>query len=951
MLNKLLLRQIQEYFGGLEGLPDNLTGFINAVNDTYENNLQDLVRLERVLNLSSSEMIELNNRLRNESEEVQKAHTELHTLFENIEVVFFSVDMINYRLLQISPACEKMYGYPVEEHFTNFNLWYDVILEEDRHIIDGNYPVMQAGQPFTQAYRIHHVNGDIRWLETKIFPTLDDEGKLLRIDGFTSDITAQKAAEEKAASTEVKFKLLIENSHDGIAMVDSNRRLKYNTPSVKRIFGYDPQELLDTDPVDYTHPEDVDELLAKLDRLKENGTTIKAEYRMRNKAGEYRWLRANIINMLHEPALQAIIINYEDITEMKATRAQLEFDRQNTTALINSTADLMWSVDANIRLTTANMHFLQSVKKVTGKELKTGDSILMESGLENNEVEKWKKRYKQALAGETISTEEHFSTKNYESWLEINMNPITENNKVMGVACFVRNITERKKTEILLFNNQKMLAEAQRVARFGSWEMDLANSDTLSSTSLQWSDEVFRIFGFEPGEVEVSNEFFSEMVHPDDRETVSKTFREAIKNGHSYQIEHRIILRTGEEKIIYEQAEIIKDDSNSRALKIIGTVQDITERKKSEHSLKQAEANFRNILENTDTSYILLDREAYIVSFNHLASEMAGRELGGTLRVGENYLDRMSPERRRQVVAAMQTVLNEKRQVSYEVEYKKPSGQSLWLYVRLHPIIHENSTVPGLSIAATDITEQKLAEQVLKQAEANLRNLLENTDTSYILLDKNATVLLMNRLAENLTTNELKHNVTVGRSYIAAMPPERQEAVEKAINYVLKEGRQVSYEVEYKNAGKSNLWLHVRMHPIIHDNLAVEGLSVAATDITERKNAEKLLQESNERYKIVTKATNDVIWDWDIVNDHMYRSENYAQVFGRLRPEDLLEKNWIINIHPDDRQRIVDSVAAKINDPTSILWEDEYRYYRSNGELAYIHDRGYILRDDNNQPV
>lgn len=1079
MLNKLLLRQVKKFFGELEGLPENLKGFISAINETYQSNEQDRVMLERVLELSSSEMIDLNDKLRSETEEVRRTHDELQTLFKNMDVVFFSADVVNNKLLQISPACEEVYGYPIEDHYKNSNLWYDVILEEDRHIIESNYPVMYAGHSFTQVYRIRHANGNIRWLETKISPSLDSSGKVTRIDGFTYDITARKEAEEKAENTELKFKLLIENSediitlmnrdrqivygspsiskrlgytldeyyslnpfdlihpediqeclekfdfalnnpgeaiyftarvrkkdgeyiytegtrtnlfhipeinalvtnfrnitlrkeaekqvkvneikfkaliensHDGIAMVGVGRKLLYVTPSIQRIMGYSPEELIGADPGEYTHPDDLTQLLAKLEELAPKyGETIQAEYRMKNNNGEYRWLRSNITNMLHEPALEAIIVNYEDITEVVKAQAQLEFDRNNTTALINSTADLMWSVDADVCLITANNHFIEAVKVITGHELKTGDGILFESGFSRKEMERWKERYEQVLTtGETLTIEDYFNMNGYESWIEINMNPITENNKVIGVACFSRDISERKQTEILLLENQKMLAEAQRVARFGSWEMTLDNISDIDAAPLKWSDEVFRIFGFEPGEVEVSNQLFTEMVHPEDREMVSETFRNALKNSDTYQVEHRIVLRTGEEKIVYEQAEIIRDKNNNKALKIIGTVQDITERKKAEQSLKQAEANLRNILENTDTSYILLDREAYIVSFNNQASEMAVRELGGKLRVGENYLERMSPERRKHLMEAIETVLNEKRQVTYEVEYKKPSGQSMWLYVRLHPIINENSTVPGLSIAATDITERKLAEQVLKQAEANLRNLLENTDTSYILLDKNATVLLMNRLAENLTANELKHDVTVGKSYIQAMPAERQEAVKQAIDAVLKEGRQISYEVEYKNIGKPNLWLHVRMHPIIHDNHSVEGLSIAATDITERKNAEKQLQESYERYKIVTKATNDVIWDWDIVNDHMYRSENYALVFGKTRPEDLLEKNWITNIHPGDRQRIIDSVSAKINDPTSILWEDEYRYYRSNGEIAYIHDRGYILRDDANQPV
>ncbi|MDL5048943.1 PAS domain-containing sensor histidine kinase [Oscillatoria amoena NRMC-F 0135] len=118
------------------------------------------------------------------------------------------------------------------------------------------------------------------------------------------------------------------------------------------------------------------------------------------------------------------------------------------------------------------------------------------------------------------------------------------------------------------------------------------------------------------------------------------------------------------------------------------------------------------------------------------------------------------------------------------------------------------------------------------------------------------------------------------------------------------------------------------------------------------KKIERLLEESNERYIMATKATNDIVWDWDIENNKFYRSANYGTVFGYPTTDNnIYYDNWVSSIHPDDRERVERSVAEKINDPEATKWEDEYRYYRQNGEIAYISDKGYIIHNTNKKAV
>ncbi|HEX8833123.1 MAG TPA: ATP-binding protein, partial [Abditibacteriaceae bacterium] len=123
--------------------------------------------------------------------------------------------------------------------------------------------------------------------------------------------------------------------------------------------------------------------------------------------------------------------------------------------------------------------------------------------------------------------------------------------------------------------------------RLGSWELDLIDAENLGISPLRWSDQVFRIFGYQPGEIEVSNHNFFRAVHPDDREHIRKTMAQALEKGEVYRIDHRILLPDGTERIVHEQSEIVFDPDTGKALRMVGTVQDITERKESEDELRR----------------------------------------------------------------------------------------------------------------------------------------------------------------------------------------------------------------------------------------------------------------------------------------------------------------------------------------------------------------------------
>ncbi|MGH7937714.1 MAG: PAS domain-containing protein, partial [Bryobacteraceae bacterium] len=150
-------------------------------------------------------------------------------------------------------------------------------------------------------------------------------------------------------------------------------------------------------------------------------------------------------------------------------------------------------------------------------------------------------------------------------------------------------VTEQQLATEKIRQSEASLALAQRVAHMGSWEVDLTNREDRENHPPHWSDETFRIFGFEPGEIEVTHESFFHLLHPDERQLARDTFIQQLRTGAPYKIDHRIIRPDGSERIVHVQSDTVRD-ATGRLVKMAGTVQDRTERRRAERLLGEQAA-------------------------------------------------------------------------------------------------------------------------------------------------------------------------------------------------------------------------------------------------------------------------------------------------------------------------------------------------------------------------
>lgn len=666
-MNKLLLRQIGKFWKNPANVPSELNAFLETISQTYDHHDRDRKMLERSIILSSDEMIALNENSRTESLELKKAQRELETLFDNIDTVFFTVDMIQNKVIQMSPSCGKLYGYTTQEFLDNSQLWFDVIVEEDRHIIESNYSAMYAGNKFSHTHRIKTKNGDIRWIETKITPTLATDGQVIRIDGVSTDVTAQKEAEEQTRQQERRFTKLIEHSHDGILLLGTDSRVQYSSPAVVRILGYTTEELHATDPVDYIHPEDYPHVMATIRELMNTpGASKNITHQVKNKEGEWRFMNTHITNLLNEDSVNAIVVNYEDITERIEAARQIEFDRRNRDALINSSKDLMWSFDSELRLITANKPFLAAMKYGTGLDFVPGDKLLPESSTPLQTIVKWKELYSRVLNGES------FTCENFEApfgqWAELSLSPIIENGKVIGGSCAWHDITEKKNNNEKLLSSERMMAEAQRLSSLGSWELNCDAHGKVIEESLVWSSEVYRIYGYDRSTHIPSIHDIDKHLLEQDSNLMSE-WNLALMGGDSPgSIDVRIHTTSGELRWLKIRADLIFDQETRKRSKIVGTIQDITERKSLEK--ERVQVNKDLILRNK-----ALEQFAHIVSHNLRAPVANIMGLSNLIKLSSNdpatqadciKVLNISAQRLDEIIKDLNKILQLKRGVSEE---------------------------------------------------------------------------------------------------------------------------------------------------------------------------------------------------------------------------------------------------------------------------------------------
>lgn len=277
---------------------------------------------------------------------------------------------------------------------------------------------------------------------------------------------------------------------------------------------------------------------------------------------------------------------------------------------------------------------------------------------------------------------------------------------------------QRQWAEAALRASEASMAMAQRIGHFGSWELDLREPQAIDANPLHWSDEMFRIAGFAPGGVAVSNELFFSLVPADEHPRVRQAMATAIAEHSTYSIVHGLTRANGEQRLIRETAELMLDPITGKPLRMVGTAHDITEHRHAQESLRlQAHA-----LNSIGQSVIATDRTGAIIYANRAASELYGWSAESVL--GRSIFDVTVALESREHARGM-SELSKSAVWNGELPMQRSDGSQFPAWMSNSPLLDIDGHPQGYVAVSFDISERKRHEDEMTRHAGRLASLVE----------------------------------------------------------------------------------------------------------------------------------------------------------------------------------------------------------------------------------
>ena len=469
-----------------------------------------------------------------------------------------------------------------------------------------------------------------------------------------------------------------------------------------------------------------------------------------------------------------------------------------------------------------------------------------------------------------------------------------------------KDITREKK--LWLINQQ-----ANQLAKIGSWEVD------LNSNRLYWSDMVYEIYEADPQSYQPEIATSIQSYRPDFVTMVEQEVGACMQHCRPFDFEAMLLTANNNERWVRVIGNAEQIDGTCK--RIYGSIQDI-------HHAKTLHLQLEETLGSISDAFYALDSNWNFTYFNKEAERILNLKAADI--IGKNKWQQFP----QMVGTQMETVYRRvaQRGEAEIFEYYYPVSEQ-WFEVNTYP------SQGGVSSYFKNITDRKQSAVLMQKAFAEKTMILESIGDAFFTVDKNFTVNYWNHKAEALLST--KREDVLGKNLWDVFP----DAVNlPSYNYyyeAIKKNTTFAFEDFFADK-------HIEVNAYPSDN----GLTVFFRDISERKQFELQILAANERFEKATQATNDAIWDWNIIDDTMYWSGGFKSKFGYEGEKVTATlESWIERIHPEDFEEVLSGVNKVINDPLQQIWQSEYRYKREDGTYAHVMDRGVTIRNEAGKAV
>jgi PAS domain S-box-containing protein len=498
-----------------------------------------------------------------------------------------------------------------------------------------------------------------------------------------------------------------------------------------------------------------------------------------------------------------------------------------------------------------------------------------------------------------------------------------------------------------LRNNEILYKQAQSLSHIGNWRWN------IDTEELEWSDEMYRIYGLEPQSEKITLERFKSFLHPDDKDYVEASIL-AGKSKEKYDDVFKIIDANGNIKVLHSVAEVQYDEFGQPQY-LLGTEQDVTDQEQMVEELQKSRELYKHALEiskignctwHVKTNAIEWDEQTYR-NFGIKPEKLPVRSL-------DDYIACVPVEEREKLQQALFNCQKTRQPYNLIYRVNLPNGKLRYLEAKGRAVSDETGEVIKLVGTNQDVTEREILIDQLQRSESLYKQAQSIAHLGNWMYDVEHDKLFLTDELYRIYGLEPQEEELGWESFMQMVHEDDRESVSAFVAEVTKTGK--PFEMYHRNIRKDDgtiRTLHVRGEGLKDEHGKVYQLFGTTQDVTDQQRIEQELRENQNFIKKIADATPSIITSYNI-NTGKYRfiSQGIRPLLG-YEPEDGLERGVAFFselIHPDDvvgimqkNARALETANSPENEDTDIIVDFQYRMKRKDGEYRWFHTFGTVF--------
>ncbi|MGV3618818.1 MAG: PAS domain S-box protein [Fimbriimonas sp.] len=616
------------------------------------------------------------------------------------------------RVIRFNRACELASGYTFEQIAgREIGILFP---PEEVEKVRAEFEALKAGH-FPRTFENHWCHRDgsrrrILWSNTAL---TDEAGGVLHVVGIGQDVTHQRATEQALRESQERYELCVSGQNDGIWDYTPADGRAFYSPRWYTMLGYEPGELANEIGLFRTllHPEDLPRVdQAMKDYVDRRRRTYELEVRVRQKDGTYRWILTRGAGRFGpDGRLIRMAGSHSDIHARKEAEAALLESQERLVEAQHLARLGSWRIDYE----TQRVHWSPEMFEIHGVDPQSPPAI---DGLKDLFHPEDYSRFVSEAAQEFREGNPYTTTfrivrpSGEIRYLHLVGRPVSDaSGRRIGVVGSAQDITEATLAEQALQRTQDLLLQSQRVAKLGSWEVDVA------SGRLAYTPQTLELLGRDATLTDPTIETFVHLADANDRHRLIRRYRVAVARGQEVDFDLRIRREDGSRLVLRVLATPVLGSDGS-VVRVVGSVQDVTEQREAARQLATQKAFLRSVIDTNPNLIFVKDVNGRFVLANEAVAEVYGTTADAIL--GKRDADfSPNPEEVDQFETMDRAVLTtEEEQIAYEEAITDSTGQTRWLQTLKRPIVSPETGETQVLGICTDITERVRIQHQLEAA-------------------------------------------------------------------------------------------------------------------------------------------------------------------------------------------------------------------------------------------